>query len=306
MPRAIWSGAISFGLVNVPVRMYSAIDEHKLHFNLLHSKDDSRIGYDKVCKKEGKPVPDKEIVKAFEYEKGEYVYLTDEDFESAAAQAEGFKTIEIRDFVPYDEIDPIYFERTYYLGPDGGAEKVYSLLLRAMEDSGLAAIAKYVMRDKQNLGCLRVRDGVITLEKMYFADEIRPIDEIKPKKARLSKDELRMAEQLIDSFGGSFKPDKYKDTYRDALSEIIERKRKGEEVHVEPVEEREEAPDLMAALRASLEASGGRSRSNGRRRGGKQLAGLSKQELYEQAKKADIPGRAEMSKDELIEALEAA
>ena len=306
MPRAIWSGAISFGLVNVPVRMYSAIDEHRLHFNLLHKKDDSRIGYEKVCKKEGKPVPDKEIVKAFEYEKGEYVYLTDEDFESAAAHAEGFKTIEIRDFVPYEEIDPIYFERTYYLSPADGADKVYSLLLRAMEDSGLAAVAKYVMRDKQNLGCLRVRDGVITLEKMYFADEIRPIDEIKPKKARLSKDELRMAEQLIDSFSGQFKPETYKDTYRDALCEIIAQKRKGEEVHVEPAEEQEEVPDLMAALRASLEAAGGRSRSNGRRRGGRQLAALSKQELYEQAKKADIPGRADMSKDELIEALEAA
>jgi DNA end-binding protein Ku len=306
MPRAIWSGAISFGLVNVPVRMYSAIDEHRLHFNLLHKKDDSRIGYEKVCKKEGKPVPDKEIVKAFEYEKGEYVYLTDEDFESAAAHAEGFKTIEIRDFVPYEEIDPIYFERTYYLSPADGADKVYSLLLQAMEDSGLAAVAKYVMRDKQNLGCLRVRDGVIALEKMYFADEIRPIDEIKPKKARLSKDELRMAEQLIDSFSGQFKPEKYKDTYRDALCEIIAQKQKGEEVHVEPVEEKEEVPDLMAALRASLEAAGGRSRSNGRRRSGKQLADLSKQELYEQAKKADIPGRADMSKDELIEALEAA
>jgi len=306
MPRAIWSGAISFGLVNVPVRMYSAIDEHRLHFNLLHEKDDSRIGYDKVCKQEGKPVPDDEIVKAFEYEKGEYVYLTDEDFESAAAHAEGFKTIEIRDFVPYDEIDPIYFERTYYLGPDEGAEKVYSLLLQAMEDSGLAAIAKYVMRDKQNLGCLRVREGLITLEKMYFADEIRPIDELKPKKARLSKDELRMAAQLIDSFGGAFEPHKYKDTYRDALCEIIERKRKGEEVHVEPVEEREEAPDLMAALRASIDAAGGRSGSKGGRRGGKQLSALSKQELYAAAKKADISGRAEMSKDELIEALEAA
>jgi DNA end-binding protein Ku len=302
MPRAIWSGAISFGLVNVPVRMYSAIEEHKLHFNLLHKKDDSRIGYDKVCKKEGKPVPDKEIVKAFEYEKGEYVYLTDEDFESAAAHAEGFKTIDIRDFVPYDEIDPIFFERTYYLGPADGADKVYSLLLRAMEDSGLAAIAKYVMRDKQHLGCLRVRDGVITLEKMYFADEIRPIDEIKPKKARVSKQELEMAQQLIDSFSGSLKLDKYKDTYRDALLEIIKRKRKGEEVHVEPEEEKEEVPDLMAALRASLEASTGR--TNGKREKG--LGRLSKQELYERAKKADVPGRADMSKDELIEALKAA
>jgi DNA end-binding protein Ku len=304
MPRAIWSGAISFGLVNVPVRMYSAIDEHKLHFHLLHQKDDSRIGYEKVCKKEGKPVPDGEIVKAFEYGKGEYVYLTDEDFESAAAHAEGFKTIDIRDFVPNEEIDPIYFERTYYLGSDGGADKVYSLLLRAMEDSGLAGIAKYVMRDKQHLGCLRVRDGVITLEKLYFADEIRPIDEIKPKRAKVSKQELDMARQLIDSFAGSFRPEKYEDTYRDALCEIIERKRKGKDVHVEPVEpEREEVPDLMTALRESLKATGGRSNGSRRRDG---FGNLSKDELYERAKKADIPGRSDMSKEELIEALEAA
>ncbi len=308
MPRAIWSGAISFGLVNVPVRMYSAIDEHKLHFHYLHDKDDSRIGYEKVCKKEGKPVPDDEIVKAFEYGKGKYVYLTDEDFDSAAAQAEGFKTIDIRDFVPYEEIDPIYFERTYYLGPDEGADKVYRLLLKAMEESGLAALAKYVMRDKQHLGCLRVREGVIALEKMYFADEIRPIGEIKPKQAQVSKQELEIARQLIDSLAGSFRPAKYKDTYRDALCEIIERKRKGKKVHVEAeVEEPEQVPDLMAALRASLKASGGR--SNGRSRNGKNrdgLGDLSKQELYDRAKKADIPGRAEMSKDELIEALEAA
>jgi DNA end-binding protein Ku len=304
MPRAIWSGAISFGLVNVPVRMYSAIDEHKLHFHYLHEKDDSRIGYEKICKKEEKPVPDDEIVKAFEYSKGEYVYMSDEDFETAGAEAEGFKTIDIRDFVPYDDIDPIYFERTYYLGPAQGGEKVYSLLLKAMEDSGLAAIAKYVMRDKQHLGCLRIREGVITLEKMYFADEIRPIDEIKPKKARVSKDELRMAQQLIDSFGGEFKPEKYKDTYRDALCDIIKRKRKGEEVHVDTGAEKEEQPpDLMEALRASIESAGG-SRKNGKRRNG--LGKLSKQELYERAKKADIQGRADMSKTELIKALEAA
>jgi DNA end-binding protein Ku len=307
MPRAIWSGAISFGLVNVPVRMYSGIEEHKLHFNYLHKKDDSRIGYEKVCKKEEKPVPDSEIVKAFEYRKGEYVYMTDEDFEAAGAHAEGFKTIDIRDFVPYEEIDPIYFERTYYLGPAAGGEKVYRLLLQAMEESGLAAIAKYVMRDKQNLGCLRVREGVITLEKMYFADEIRPIDEIKPKSARLGKQELEMARQLIESLSGSFKPNKYKDTYRDALYEIIERKQKGEEVHVDTgAEEEERAPDLMEALRASIRASEGR--SNGKRRGGgrNSLTELSKDELYQRAKKADIPGRADMSKEELIEALEAA
>jgi DNA end-binding protein Ku len=250
-PRAIWSGAISFGLVNVPVRMYSAIEEKDLHFHLLHRKDDSRIGYEKICKKEGKPVPDNEIAKAYEISKGEYVYVDEEDFAAAAIQ--GYKTIDITDFVPYEEIDPIYFEKTTYLGPEEGAEKVYSLLVRAMEDSELAAIATYVMREKQQLGCLRVRKGVITLERMYFADEIRPIDEIKPQKARVSPEELEMAGTLIKRFSGHFRPEKYKDTYRQALLKVIRAKQKGKEVHVETPAEPEEAPDLLTALRASLE-----------------------------------------------------
>src|SRR3954465_7664109 len=146
-PRALWTGSISFGLVNVPVRLYSAVSEHKLHFHYVHQKDDSPIGYQKICKLEEKPVADKEIVKAFEYDKGEYVYMEDEDFE--AARVEGYKTIDITDFVPYEDIDPIYFSKTYYVGPDEGAERVYSLLTKAMEESGLAAVAKFVMRDRQ-------------------------------------------------------------------------------------------------------------------------------------------------------------
>ena len=253
MPRAIWSGPISFGLVNVPVRMYSAIDEKDVRFNLLHSKDDSPIGYEKVCKKEDKPVPNDEIVKAYEIEKGEYVYVTDEDFE--AAEERGYRAIDISDFVPYDDIDPIYFEKTYYLGPQEGAEKVYALLTKAMEGSGLAAIAKYVMRDRQHLGCLRVRDGVITLEKMYFADEIRPADEIAPKKVTVAKEQLEMASELIDRFSGSFKPEKYEDTYRERLLKIIRDKRKGKEIHAVRKEEEPEAVDLMEALRQSIEAT---------------------------------------------------
>src|SRR6187200_2191450 len=191
MPRALWTGSISFGLVNVPVRLYSAVSEHKLHFQLLHEKDESPIGYQKICKLEEKPVPDKEIVKAFEYRKGEYVYMADEDFQ--AARVEGYRTIDITDFVPYEQIDPIYFAHTYYVAPQDGSEKVYSLLVKAMEDSELAGIAKYVMRDRQYLGALRVREGVITLEQLYFADELRPVDELKPKRARVEKQELEMA-----------------------------------------------------------------------------------------------------------------
>ena len=260
--RAIWSGTISFGLVNVPVRMYSAIDEQKLHFHFLHTKDDSPIGYEKVCKKEDKPVPEDEIGKAFEVSKGEYVYLDEEDF--AAAKVEGYKTFEIRDFVDYEEIDPIFFERTFYLGPQDGAEKVYSLLVKAMADAGLAAIGTYVMREREQLGCLRVREGALTLERMYFANEIRPIKEIKPRAGSVAKSELEMAAQLIDRFTGKFEPEKYKDTYTAALKKVVKAKQQGKDVHVAPeVSEEAEPPDLMEALRASLESQAGRRASRG-------------------------------------------
>jgi DNA end-binding protein Ku len=308
--RAIWSGSISFGLVNVPVRMYSAIDEQDLRFHLLHSKDDSRIGYEKVCKAEERPVPDEEIVKAYELDSGEHVYVTDEDFE--AAEGDRARTIAISDFVSYEEIDPIYFEHTYYLGPADGGEGAYSLLVRAMEGSGLAAIATYVMRDRQHLGCLRIRDGVITLEKMYFADEIRPVDEIRPPSRKVSPRELEMAAQLIERFAGPFRPEKYEDTYRTALLEVIEAKRKGQEVHVERRPPDEQPADLLAALRASIEAASGRrsgrrrARSDGNGAGGGSLERLSKAELEQRARDANVPGRSTMTKDELLEALRAA
>jgi DNA end-binding protein Ku len=254
MPRAIWSGTITFGLVNAPVRMFSAIDEQDLHFNLLHEPDGSRIGYQKICKTEGEPVPEEEIVKAFEIEKGEFVKLTDEDFEAVQAELGGH-TIEIADFVPYDEIDPIYFERTYYLGPQDGAEKVYALLRDAMEQSGLAAVARYVMRDRQHLGALRVREGVITLEKLFYADEIRPADDIAPGKAKVDARELKMAAALIEQFTGEWKPEQYRDDYRDRLCEVIRAKQKGETVTPPAVEEEEQPTDLLAALRASVEAA---------------------------------------------------
>jgi DNA end-binding protein Ku len=256
MPRAIWSGTISFGLVNVPVRMYSAIDETDLRFHLVHEKDGGRIGYQKICKAEDKPVPDDEIVKAFEVKKDQLVVLTDEDFD--AAKTEGVKTIEISDFVPYEEIDPIYFERTYYLGPQQGGEKVYSLLREAMEQTGLAAVGKYVMREKQHLGCLRVREGVITLEKLFFHDEIRPADEIAPRKTKVPKAELEMATSLIGQFKSSFEPERYEDTYREALTAVIKAKQKGKTITAAPVEEEEEPADLLAALKASVEAAKGR------------------------------------------------
>jgi DNA end-binding protein Ku len=315
MARPIWSGSISFGLVNVPVRVYSAVSEHKLHFHFVHEKDNSPIGYQKICKKEEKPVPDSEVVKAFEFEKGEYVFMEDEDF--AAAKVEGYKSIDITDFVPYADIDPIFFAKTYYIGPDRGAEKVYSLLVRAMEDSALAGIAKFVMRDKQHLGALRVRDGVITLEQLYFADEIRPIDEIKASKARVSKEELQMAQSLVESWTTDWKPEKYKDTYRNELCAVIRAKRKGKDVHHAAEVEEEQPVDLLQALRESIDRStGGRGRAriegSSRRRAGsrtngrRDLSGLSKSDLDKRAKAANIEGRSKMTKAELIRALEKA
>jgi DNA end-binding protein Ku len=253
VPRAIWTGSISFGLVNVPVRMYSAISENDLRFHLIHEPDGGRIGYQKICKSEGEPVPDDEIVKGFEFEPDEFVVLDDEDFD--AARTEGVKTIELSDFVPYDEIDPIYFERTYFLGPQEGGEKVYGLLREAMEQTGLAALGKFVMRDRQHLGCLRVREGALTLEKMFFHDEIRPLDEIAPGKVKVAKTELEMATALIEQFSGEFDPTKYEDTYREALCDVIRAKRKGKTVTAPEPEAEEEPADLMAALRASVEAA---------------------------------------------------
>jgi DNA end-binding protein Ku len=302
MPRSIWTGSISFGLVSVPVRMYSAVEEHTLHFNFVHAPDGSRIGYEKVCKAEEKPVPDDEIVKAFEYEKDEWVYMTDEDFEAAAA--ENHRTIDIRSFVPFEDVDSIYFERTYYLGPQKDNERVYALLAAAMADSGLAGVAKWVMRDRQNLGLLRIRDGVITLERMHFADEIRPAEEFAPEEAKVEEKELEMAAQLIEQYTAEFDPSEYRDTYRDALCEIIEAKRKGEQIRVEAEPEPEAPTDLMAALRASVKAA--RRDRPSRRSSNGDLAGKSKEELYELAKQRDIPGRSDMSKDELVEALRAA
>jgi DNA end-binding protein Ku len=263
VPRSIWSGSISFGLVNVPVRLYSAVQEHKLRFHFVHEKDSSPIGYEKICKKEGKPVPDDEIVKAFEYQKGEYVFMEDEDFK--AARVEGYKSIDIVDFVPYEDIDPIYFAHTYYVGPDRGAEKTYSLLVKAMEDSELAGIAKFVMRDRQNLGALRIRDGVITLEQLHYADEIRDVDEIKASRARVSAEELKMAGRLIESFTTDWRPEKYKDTYRDELCAIIRAKRKGKEVHPAAEVEEEAPTDLLTALRESIERSRGTTQTKRRR-----------------------------------------
>src|SRR5690242_19377207 len=253
-PRAIWTGAISFGLVNAPVRMYTAITEKDLRFNQLHEPDGGRIGYVKVCKVDNEPVPADEIVKGYEISKGEYVQMTDEDFQ--AARGEQHRGITIHDFVPADQIDPIYFERTYFLGPEEGpGEAIYALLVEAMQRSGLSAIATYVHHDRENLACLRVRDGVITLERMFFDDEVRSTDGIVPSESKVDSQQLKMAEDLIGAYTSDFEPDRYKDTYRERLLAIVEQKRDGKTTKAPEPEAAPPAPDLVAALTASLEVA---------------------------------------------------
>ena len=307
MPRAIWSGSISFGLVNVPVRLYSAIDEHDLDLHLIHVKDGSRIGYLKVCKAEGEPVPDNEVAKGYESD-GKVVLLEDEDFE--AARGEGTKTVEILDFVPHEQIDPVYFERTYYLGPAQGAEKVYRLLVAAMERADLSAVVDFFFRDREQIACLRVRDGVLLLEKMYYADEVRPHEDLRPdRRGKLDEKELDLALTLIERFKGDFHPERYEDTYRDRLLEVVRRKKRGEAIEA-PSREEEEAPtDLLAALRESVERAR-RGRSHETRRDGRgkreRLAELTVDELGERARKVGIEGRSKMSKRQLVAAVERA
>jgi DNA end-binding protein Ku len=260
MPRALWSGAISFGLVNVPVRMYAAISEHNVHFNMLRGKDAERIHYRKVAGSSGREVPDDQIVKGYEVSDGEYVTLTDEEI--AAAHVEGDKVIEIHEFVPLEEIDPIVFERTYYLAPAEGAERVYALFAEALESSGLVGIASFVFHDRDQLAAVRAKDGVLLLERMYFADEIRDRDGILPDRKRaVDKRELELATDLIERMQGSFDHSAYHDRYRERLMSIIEKKRKGETITAPKAEERKAPSDLMAALEASLSEAVGRSKT---------------------------------------------
>ena len=306
-PRAIWTGAITFGLVNVPARIYSAVHEHKPQFHLIHESDDGPIGFQKICKLEDKPVDNDEIVKAYEYEKGKLVPVTDEDFD--AVEVEGVHTMDLEDFVAYEEIDPTFFAHTYLVGPQDGAEKTYALLVRAMENTGLAGIGKFVMRNRQYLGCLRVREGVLTLEQMHFADEVDAPSSILPDKLpNVAKRELDMAVSLIDGFSGEWEPDKYRDTYVDALLEVIQAKVKGHEVRPARKPREEEPPDLLDALRQSVEQMKKQRSKSGRnsKAGKSDLASLTKAELDKRARKLGIEGRSKMSKEELAEAVAAA
>jgi DNA end-binding protein Ku len=248
--RPLWTGTISFGLVSVPVRMYSATESKELRFHFLDKRDLAPIGYDKVRRDTGEHVDNDEIVRGFEIEKGRYVPLEDEDLDRL--DIELTKTIDILDFVDLDEIDPIYFRKTYYLQPQEGAEKPYRLLVRALEETGRVAIAKIVIRNKQHLAAVRPWNGTLVLETMYYADEVRQPESLDGR-TQLRKPEVEMAKSLVENLSASFDPAKYDDTYRKELLQLLRAKAKGKALPEPEPEEEGEVVDLMAALRESVE-----------------------------------------------------
>ena len=251
--RSIWSGTISFGLVSVGVRMFPATESKELRFHFLDKKDMTPIAYEKVRRDDRKPVDSDEIVRGFEIEKGRYVEIGDEDLDRL--DIELTHSIDICDFVSLEEIDPIYYRKAYYLLPSQGADKPYRLLVRALAETGKVGIAKVVIRNKQHLACLRTYDDYLLLETMYYPDEIRYPASLDGDvgAARLQKAEVEMAKALVENLGEPFKPEKYDDTYRKELLQLIRAKAKGRKLP-EPAEEEEgEAVDLMTALRESVE-----------------------------------------------------
>jgi len=254
----MWSGAISFGLVNVPVKLYSAVSRKTVRFHQLNAKTGHRIAQKRVDSATGDEVPYEDIVKGYELTKERYVVITPDELE--ALDPERSRTIDIEDFVDLEDIDPVYYDHPYYLVPDKGATKAYGLLLNAMEESGKVAVARVVLRSKEQLVAIRPAPGnVLTMETMLFADEVVPPEELDdlPEETDLkaSQRELTMAQQLIDSLSSDFEPGKYRDEYREKVLELIERKASGEEIAVQPeAPEPKKVPDLMAALEASLAA----------------------------------------------------
>ena len=259
MARAIWTGSISFGLLNVPVRLYSAVSRKSVSFRELRASDKSRIRHKRVAESDGEEVPYEEIVKGYEVAPEQFVVLTREELEELDPKKT--RAIEIQDFVDLDEIDPIYFDHPYYLGPDKGAEKPYALLVKAMSDERKVAVARFVLRNREYLAAIRPMGKVLTMATMRFADEVVSPEElgedvIPEDGRRLDKREIDMAKQLIAQLSSKFKAEKYRDEYREELLDLIERKARGEEI-VEAVSEEPKptkAPDLMAALEESLAA----------------------------------------------------
>ncbi len=254
--HTMWKGSISFGLVNIPVKMFTATENKDIRFRSLHNECKTPIKYSKTCPHCDKEINNDEIVKGFEYEPGKFVVVTDADLE--AIQPESQKNVEIVDFVHLQDIDPIYFDRSYYLAPQENGEKAYALLRKSMADTGKIGVAKITIRSKQSLAVIRVFEECLLLETIFFPDEVRSVDLVPglPKEVNLGEKEMTMANQLIEQLTAFFEPDKYTDEYRTALYQLIQKKRDGKEIiegaHVEP---KGNVIDLMQALQASLDAT---------------------------------------------------
>src|SRR5229473_1093499 len=267
--RAIWKGSISFGLVNIPIALYPATRKEELRFRLLRAKDLSPVNYQRVAEADGKEVPWDEIVKGYEYEKGNFIVLKDEDFQRVDLEAT--QTVDIQDFVKLDEIDPMFFYKPYYLEPQKGGDKAYTLLREALKDTNKVGVAKVVIKTRQYLAGVKPEDGALVLELMHFADELADPEKLHvPKKTEVGKREMTMAKSLIDSMSSKWNPEKYKDDYREALMEVIEEKVEagGKEIEEKP----RKAPkptkviDLVSVLQKSLEETGAKRKTKGKSR----------------------------------------
>jgi DNA end-binding protein Ku len=256
MARSLWTGSLSFGLVNVPVALVSAVRDQDVHFHQIHRKTNERLHISYVCKKEDRPVPYEEIAHGFPAKDGGYVMLTDAELE--AAQPEKTRTIDVAEFVDLSEIDPILFDHPYYLLPAGeaqGPQRAYRLLVDVMEKAGKVAIGQFVLRTKEYLVAVRAKDGVLALTTMIFHDEVRPTDDLPlPGRRRLSKGKVDQAVAVVEALASDFDPARYRDRYRAQLRKLVERKRAGERIKAPPrASTPKPPPDLMAALKESLE-----------------------------------------------------
>lgn len=259
MPRALWKGAVSFGMVTIPIKLYTATEEKDIAFNMLHKKDHVRIKLQRYCPEDDQVLDMSEIVKGYEIAADRYVIMEPDDFDKVPVNTT--HTIEITDFVPDEQIDPIYYQKTYFIEPDKVGMKPFALLREVLKDSKLVALAKVTLRQKEQLCTLRVYGDVIALETMFYADEIRSAEDLDaPADVKINERELKMAKSLVEMLTGDFEPEKYKDNYREALIEMIEQKSEGQEIS-RPAPAPGKVTDLMEALRASVEAA--RSRRDG-------------------------------------------
>jgi DNA end-binding protein Ku len=255
-PRSIWNGWLSWGTVNVPVKLFSSVDSKSVSFNQLHAKDGARIKQKRMNPRTGDEVPFDRIVRGYEIAPGKWVVLSKE--EAQVADGARAKVIDIEDFVADEEIDPVYYDHPYYVGPQEGGEHAYAVVMKALERAGKVGIGRFVLRSREQLVALRPHDGIMSLTTMRFHDEVVDPDDVdadKPKKAPGDR-EIDMAAKLVESLSAEFDPTKYKDTYREAVLELIERKAKGEEIEVRAPEPAEAPDDLLAALEASLSGGG--------------------------------------------------